>query len=139
MLGNVAKALTSETRVQTTPIVHSYRDLRVWQHGMDLVVHCYHATKSLPDHERYGLTSQIRRSAVSIPSNIAEGHGRSHTGQYAEHISIANGSLKELETQILIAGRLDFLDRDVEADLLERTDDLGRILRGLHRKLKSKR
>ena len=118
---------------------NSYRDLRVWQHGMDLVVHCYHATKSLPDHERYGLTSQIRRSAVSIPSNIAEGHGRSHTGQYAEHVSIANGSLKELETQVLIAGRLGFLGRDVQADLLEQTDDLGRMLRGLHRKLKNKR
>ena len=125
--------------MQTTLIVHSYRDLRVWQHGMDLVVHCYQATKSLPDHERYGLTSQIRRSAVSIPSNIAEGHGRSHTGQYAEHISIANGSLKELETQILIAGRLGFLEGDVEADLLEQTDNLGRMLRGLHRKLKNKR
>ena len=106
---------------------------------MDLVVHSYHATKSLPDHERYGLTSQIRRSAVSIPSNIAEGHGRSHTGQYAEHVSIANGSLKELETQVLIAGRLGFLGRDVQADLLEQTDDLGRMLRGLHRKLKNKR
>ncbi len=125
--------------MQTTPIVHSYRDLRVWQHGMDLVVHCYHATKSLPGHERYGLTSQIRRSAVSIPSNIAEGHGRSHTGQYAEHVSIANGSFKELETQVLIAGRLGFLGRDVEADLLEQTDDLGRMLRGLLRRLKNKR
>ncbi len=139
MLGNVAKALTSDISVQTTPIVHSYRDLRVWQRGMDLVVHCYQATKSFPDHERYGLTSQIRRSAVSIPSNIAEGHGRSHTGQYAEHVSIANGSLKELETQILIAGRLDLLDKVVEADLLEQTDDLRRMLRGLHRKLKNKR
>ena len=130
VLGNVAKSLTSETRVKTTPIVHSYRDLRVWQHGMDLVVHSYQATKRFPDDERYGLTSQIRRSAVSIPSNIAEGHGRSHTGQYTEHVSIANGSLKELETQVLIAGRLGFLSRDVEADLLERTEDLGRMLRG---------
>ncbi len=120
-------------------IIRCYRDLRVWQLGMELVVHCYQATKSFPDHERYGLTSQIRRSAVSIPSNIAEGHGRAHTGQYAEHVSIANGSLKELETQILIAGRLSFLDKIVEADLLQRTDDLGRMLRGLHGKLKSKR
>ncbi len=72
MLGDVSKTLDSGTRVQTTPIVQSYRDLRVWQRGMDLVAHCYHATKSFPDDERYGLTSQIRRSAVSIPSNIAD-------------------------------------------------------------------
>ena len=120
-------------------MVRSYRDLRVWQHGMDLVVECYQATQRFPKSELYGLVSQMRRAAVSIPSNIAEGHGRSHTGQYVQHISIANGSLMELETQILIAARLNFLNREESRDFLSRTADLGRMIAGLLGKLQEKR
>jgi len=89
--------------------VNSYRDLRVWQKGMDLVVTSYEATKQFPQSELYGLASQIQRAAVSIPANIAEGHGREHLGDYMHHLSMANGSLMELETHFLLAERLGYL------------------------------
>jgi len=120
-------------------MVRSYRDLRVWRYGMDLVVECYRATRIFPKDELYGLVSQMRRAAVSIPSNIAEGHGRSYTGQYLQHVSVANGSLMELETQILISARLGFLTLRETKTLLSRTADLGRMLAGLLRKLQQKR
>ena len=78
--------------------IKSYRDLRVWQAGMDLVVRVYRLTQGFPTHELYGLTSQMRRAAVSIPSNIAEGHTRESSKEYLHHLSIAQGSLAELET-----------------------------------------
>src|SRR5260370_14788968 len=90
------------------PKVTNYRDLIVWTRGMDLAEVCYKLTNLLPRSEIYGLSSQIRRAAVSIPANIAEGHGRRNLGEYLQHLSIANGSLKELETHILIAGRLNY-------------------------------
>jgi hypothetical protein len=74
-------------------LVKSYRDLLVWQKAVDLVTDCYGLTKQLPKTEIYGLTAQIQRAAVSIPANIAEGHGREHLGDYLHHLSIANGSL----------------------------------------------
>ena len=117
-----------------TPI-RSYRDLRVWQAGMDLVVDCYKFTGPFPKDERFGLTQQMRRAAVSIPSNIAEGYGRVHLGEYIHHLSIANGSLKELETQILIANRLSFLTRERCHRLISQTSQLGRMLSGLTKKL----
>ncbi|HUG20418.1 MAG TPA: four helix bundle protein [Planctomycetaceae bacterium] len=83
--------------------ITDYRDLIVWQKSMDLVVGCYRISQSFPVVEKYGLTSQLRRAAVSIPANIAEGHGRSLTNVFNNHLSIAMGSLKELETHILIA------------------------------------
>ena len=82
----------------------SYRDLVVWSRAMDLVEACYKLTKQLPQSEIYGLSSQIRRAAVSVPANIAEGHERRNLGEYLQHLSIANGSLKELETHLLIGG-----------------------------------
>jgi len=84
--------------------VRSYRDLIVWQKAMDLVVQCYNLTKNFPNSELYGLTSQLRRAAVSIPSNIAEGHGRSSTKAYVNHLMIAHGSLMELETTAYSVG-----------------------------------
>jgi four helix bundle protein len=77
-----------------------YGQLLVWQKAMDLTVFCYEITMPFPKEERYGLTSQIRRGAVSIPSNIAEGHCRFHTKEFLNHLSIARGSLGELETQL---------------------------------------
>jgi four helix bundle protein len=83
----------------------SYRDLLVWQRGVALALDCYRFSKKLPKEEMYGLTSQIRRASVSIPANIAEGHGRELTGSFVHHLRIAQGSLKELETELLILRR----------------------------------
>lgn len=114
----------------------SYRELEGWQLAVDLVIHVYDVTRSFLDSEGFGLSSQMRRGAVSIPSNIAEGYGRAHRPEYIRHISIANGSLLELETQFQIALRLAML-KDSEArpglDLCER---LGRMLNKLTRALK---
>ncbi len=93
----------AKTRIET------YRDLIVWQKAVDLVVDCYRVTRRLLATEVYGLSSQIQRAAVSIPANIAEGHGRKHLGEYLHHLSVANGSLKELETHLIVATRLSYL------------------------------
>ena len=119
--------------------VKSYRDLKVWQRSMDLVEKCYHLTKRLPPTETYGLISQIQRAAVSIPANIAEGKGREHLGDYIRHISIANGSLKELETHLLISERLAYLKTSEVQPVLELTDEIGRMLNSLMEKLKQRR
>lgn len=117
-------------------MVNSYRDLLVWQRGMDLVESIYQATQSFPRHEVYGLTAQLRRAAVSVPSNIAEGHGRRHLGDYLHHLSIANGSLFELETQLLLAERLTYLP-PAEAEAVSRlSGEVGRMLAGLARALR---
>jgi four helix bundle protein len=90
--------------------VQSYRDLRVWQLAMDFVAGIYELTKEFPDRERYCLISQLQRSAISIPSNIAEGHARDSTREFLHHISIAMGSLSEAETQILLSLSSSFAD-----------------------------
>jgi len=118
--------------------VKSYRDLLVWQRAVDLVADCYGLTKQLPKSETYGLTGQIQRAAVSIPANIAEGHGREHIGDYLRHLSIANGSLMELETHILIAQRLSYFSTaDVER-LLGQCGELSRMLSRLTKKLRAR-
>jgi four helix bundle protein len=91
--------------------ISSYRDLDVWNLGIDLVVSCYRITHSFPRQEEYGLSAQLRRAAVSVPSNIAEGHARASTGDYLRHLSIAHGSLAELETHLEIARRLGYLEQ----------------------------
>jgi len=101
---------------------------------MDLVEACYRLTKNLPQSEIYGLSSQIRRAAVSIPANIAEGHGRRSLGEYTQHLSIANGSLKELETHLMIAGRLKYCAENETAPALEACAEIGRMLSGLIQK-----
>jgi four helix bundle protein len=92
--------------------INSYRDLIVWQRSMDLVEVCYKVAGAFPRDEIYGLTSQLRRSAVSIPANIAEGHGRDGLGEYIHFLGIAQGSLRETETHLLIGGRLNFVDKE---------------------------
>ncbi len=114
----------------------SYRDLKVWQRSLDLAIEIYRVTRSFPKEELYGLVTQVRRAAVSIPSNIAEGYGRYHRGDYVRHLSIANGSLKELETQILIANRLGMVEAASLEHFLAETGQLGRMLGSLMRKLK---
>ena len=99
--------------------INSFRDLRVWQSGIDLVTHVYRLTQSFPRDEQYGLTSQMRRAAISIPSNIAEGHARESTKEYLNHLSIVQGSLAELQTQIEIAQRLGFVEAEVAEEILE--------------------
>jgi four helix bundle protein len=112
-------------------VIRSYQDLRVWQQGMELMVLAYKVARRLPKEETYGLANQIRRAAVSIPSNVAEGHGREHLGDYLRHLSIANGSLKELETEILATERLGYVKEPDIARALEVAADVGRMLAGL--------
>ncbi len=116
----------------------NYRNLELWQRAMDLVIECYDAAKKLPAREVYGLVSQIQRAAVSIPANVAEGQGRQHRAEFIQHLSIAKGSLTELETHIQIACRLQYLKEDEERELLTRTAEVGRLLNGLLRFLRSK-
>jgi four helix bundle protein len=105
---------------------------------MELVESTYRVTKSFPDTERYGLVNQLRRAAVSVASNIAEGHARS-TGDYVRHLLISSGSLAEIETQLILSNRLSFLaDSDAES-LLQACDQLGRMLGGLRKSLRSRR
>ncbi|HEY6400195.1 MAG TPA: four helix bundle protein [Blastocatellia bacterium] len=118
--------------------IQSYRDLLVWRKAMDLVVDCYKFASDLPKNETYGLISQTQRAAVSIPANIAEGHGRDHLGDYLRHLSIANGSLMELETHLLLIGRLGYrLENDAEP-LLAQCSEVGKMLAGLSKSLRNK-
>jgi four helix bundle protein len=119
--------------------IESYRDLLVWQKAMGLVVECYRLSENFPRTETYGLASQLRRAAVSIPANIAEGHGREHLGDYLHHLSIANGSLMEVETHLLLAEKLSFLTTQQINQILATTAEVGRMLAGLIRSLKNKR
>lgn len=111
--------------------VKSFRDLRVWQAAMDLVEKVYRGTQKFPTHEAYGLTNQLRRAAVSIPSNIAEGHTRAHTKEYLNFISITQGSLAELQTQIEIASRLDYLASATADEILDDSVSLSKQLYAL--------
>lgn len=111
--------------------VRNYQDLIVWQKAMDLVAQIYANSKDFPREEIYGLTSQLRRAAVSIPSNIAEGQGRRTTADFVRHLSIAYGSLRELETQTLIAARLQYLSITSSQDILKMAGEVGRLLNGL--------
>jgi four helix bundle protein len=110
-----------------------YQDLVVWQKAMELVTAVYGVTRNWPHEEQYGLTTQVRRAEVAIPSNVAEGHGRSGRREFAHHVSIAYGSLCELETQLLIAERLDFSDAKATESLMDRIADVRRLTGGLLR------
>jgi len=118
--------------------IRSYRDLEVWQAAVDLVVEVYRFSAAFPKCETYGLRSQLRAAAVSVPANIAEGHGREHLGDYLHHLSVANGSLMELETHCIIAQRLSYAAEDIPS-LLKRAAEVGRMLAGLIRALKRHR
>lgn len=116
--------------------IESYRDLFVWQKAMDLVVECYKFVSELPKNETYGLISQVQRAAVSIPANIAEGHGRDHLGDYLRHLSIANGSLKELETHLILVERLGYRAENEAEPLLVQCTEIGKMLSGLSKSLR---
>lgn len=116
--------------MQRTDRLTSYQDLIVWQKAMDLVVDVYEATRSWPDEERFGRTSQVRRGAVSVVSNIAEGEGRTGTREFLHSLSLARGSLLEVEPQLTIAQRLGYFGDTTGAKLLQRTEEVGRLLLG---------
>ena len=118
--------------------VYSYRDLKVWQSGIDAAEQVYRLTSIFPKRETYGLCSQMERSATSIPANIAEGHARESTKDYLRYLSIAQGSRAELETHLILAGRLHYGEKEQINRLLEQVEEIGRMLRGLQRSLKAK-
>jgi four helix bundle protein len=109
----------------------SYRELIAWQKAIDVVAEVYRLIKNFPKDEMYGLTNQIRRAAVSVPSNIAEGQGRLSRGEFRHFLGQARGSVFELQTQITIAERLEYLPRESSQALLESAIEVGRILNGL--------
>jgi four helix bundle protein len=115
--------------------IESYRDLYVWQAAIELAVACYQCTKKFPASETYGLTSQIRRSSTSIAANIAEGYGRDQIGSYVQFLRVAQGSLKELETHLIIARRIGYLESLQEEGLLQSSEEIGKMLRALIRSL----
>ena len=116
-------------------MIQSYRDLRVWQRGMGITEMIYRLTRDYPRDELFGLTSQTRRAAVSVPANIAEGYGRGTRQAYASFLRIARGSLKELETHLLIAERIGIVAGDETAPVLSEADEVGRMLGQLIRSL----
>lgn len=120
-------------------MLKNYRDLIVWQKSYRLCLELYRITKKYPKEERYGLTSQIRRAAVSIPSNIAEGYGRKTTADYLRLLYIAYGSVCELETQLLLSGDLNYVNKENLKALKDDTEEVERMLKALIKSLENKR
>jgi four helix bundle protein len=118
--------------------INSYRDLNVWQLGMQLTKDIYVLTRDFPKHELYGLTSQIRRAAVSVPANLAEGHARDSTKDFMRFVSITRGSMAEVETHLLLAESLGYCNNTQVRPLLESCAQCGRMLSGLKRSLRQK-
>ena len=113
----------------------SYRDLRVWKEAVEFVKEVYVLTSRFPANEIYGLTNQIRRAAVSIPSNIAEGQGRNSPKEFRQFLGIALGSIGELETQLIISGKIEYLSQNELSPLLTRLDDFRKMLKSLSKSL----
>lgn len=118
--------------------IRQIAELIAWQRAMDFAVEIYEATRNWPREEIYGLTSQVRRSAASVPSNIAEGQGRFSTREFLNYLSISYGSLTESFTQIKLGERLNYLTVAETAKLVDRADEVGRIINGLVRSLELK-
>ncbi len=128
----------SEWRIEQEELeigISSYRDLKVWQEAMSVAEHAYRLTARFPRDEVYGMTAQIRRSAVSIPANIAEGHGRENSGSFIQFLRISQGSLKELETHLFLAQRVNLVPSPDVTVLLQKCDELGRMMRSLIRSI----
>ena len=118
--------------------LRSYRDLEVWRRSIDLAEAIYRASSAWPADERFGLSSQIRRAAVSVPANVAEGAARRGTGEFLQFLGVAKGSLAELETHLILAERLEYLAVQENEKLLALAAEIGRMLSGLTRSLRSK-
>lgn len=117
--------------------MHSFRELKIWQKGVDLAVQVYKATASFPREEMYGITSQIRRAAVSIPSNIAEGAGRNSSPDFVRFLSMAYGSSCELETQLIIAQKLSFIEANIANEFINGLQEIQKMNYSLQEKIKS--
>lgn len=118
--------------------INSFKDLHVWQEAMDLAVGCYRLTRRFPRDELFGLTSQIRRASSSIAANIAEGHGRESTQSFIQFLRISQGSLKEVETHLLLSARVEIVTQAQIDLLMEMSERIGRKLRALIRTLQEK-
>ncbi len=118
--------------------MNSYRELKVWQLGMRLAKDIYRLTQRFPKQETYGLSSQVQRAAVSVPANLAEGHAKDSTSEFLRHISIAQGSLAETETHLLLAQSLDYASSQSVAAILDECAEERRMLSGLRRRLKAR-
>ena len=120
--------------------VNSYQDLKVWQQGLQLAEECYLLTKGYPREELFGMTSQIRRASSAIPASIAEGWGREGTREYIQFLRVAQGSLKELETHLILSQRVGLARQEQVTPLLDRATEIGKMIRSLigslQRKLK---
>lgn len=116
----------------------TYRDLVAWQKAMDLVTRIYRTTQQFPKEELYGLTSQLRRAAVSVPSNIAEGQARYSHSEFQHFLRNARGSLVEVETQVMISQNLGYIAAETAEELLRRTSEVGRILNALLASIKER-
>jgi four helix bundle protein len=117
--------------------VRNFQELRVWQAAMDLVPEAYRLASHLPRQERFALSDQIRRAAVSVPANIAEGQARQHTKEFLHHLSIARGSLAELQTLIILADRLSYISQEGQETLQTLILDVRMLLSGLIRRLQN--
>lgn len=115
--------------------IRNFRDLVVWQRAMELSVRTYEVSNAFPREEIYGLTSQIRRASVSIPSNIAEGHGRNNDREFLRFLDIAMGSLRELETQMMLATQLGFAGKSTGESVLDLATEVGKLVNALRRTL----
>jgi len=111
--------------------VKQFTELLAWQRAMDLAEAVYIATAAFPNEEQFGLTNQLRRAAVSVPSNVAEGQGRRSSGEFLYFLSVARGSLQETQTQILLAGRLSYLKPQEVNDLMALATQVGKLINGL--------
>lgn len=129
----------SEVRYQVLEImeksIYSFRDLKIWQRSIDLCVELYRETSKFPDTERFGLVSQIRRSAVSVPSNIAEGQQRNSIKEYINFLSVSSGSIAELETQLIISSKLGFFENE---KIFQEITEIEKMIKTLQKSLSSK-
>jgi four helix bundle protein len=116
--------------------IQSYRDLGVWQRAMDLIEECYKLTEKLPQNESFGLTSGIRRAAILVASYIADGKGRNNTAEYLQKLSAASGSLKAVETQVLVVERLKYLPMSEIEPSLGLSEEVGKMLNKLNQSLR---
>ena len=117
--------------------MHDYKQLKVWSKSIDLVVDIYKATSEFPKEEKYGLISQMRRCAVSVPSNIAEGAGRNSDKEFCHFLSVAHGSFYELETQLIVSQRLELIDKTISDELCAKINEVQKMSYNLQSKLKA--
>ncbi len=118
--------------------MHQFKELKVWKSSRILVKSIYQATSNFPKEELFGITNQIRRSAISISSNIAEGCGRETSNEFVRFLDLANGSVFELESQLILANDLNFLDKSVFDDLISKVNEIQKMLYGLIKSIRNK-